>query len=83
MRSLDALMGSDPELMRNWLEQPNHHLGGQEPRQLLASVEGLARVEAYLDTCVLEAHLQPLADAVALAGCATAMASASLLNARS
>ncbi len=28
MRSLDALMGSDPELMRHWLEQPNHHLWG-------------------------------------------------------
>jgi uncharacterized protein (DUF2384 family) len=49
MRSLDALMGSDPELMRHWLEQPNHHLGEQPPSQLLASVEGLARVAAYLD----------------------------------
>ncbi|MFT5340735.1 MAG: hypothetical protein ACI9IO_002499 [Cyanobium sp.] len=49
MRSLDALMGSDPELMRYWLEQPNHHLGEQPPSQLLASVEGLARVAAYLD----------------------------------
>jgi uncharacterized protein (DUF2384 family) len=49
MRSLDALMGSDPELMRHWLEQPNHHLGEQAPHQLLASVEGLARVAAYLD----------------------------------
>ena len=49
MRSLDALVGSDPELMRHWLEQPNHHLGEQAPRQLLVSVEGLARVAAYLD----------------------------------
>ena len=49
MRSLDALMGSDLELMRHWLEQPNRHLGEQAPRQLLASVEGLARVAAYLD----------------------------------
>ena len=47
MCSLDALMGSDPERMRHWLEQPNHHLGEQAPRQLLASVEGLARVSAY------------------------------------
>lgn len=31
MRSLDALMGSDPELMRHWLVQPNHHLGEQAP----------------------------------------------------
>ena len=49
MPSLDALMGSDPELMRHWLEQPNRHLGEQAPRQLLASLEGLARVAAYLD----------------------------------
>jgi hypothetical protein len=27
VRSLDALMGSDPELMKHWLEQPNHHQG--------------------------------------------------------
>ena len=49
MRSLDALMGSDPELMRHWLEQPNAHLAGQCPRQLLFSVEGLGRVASYLD----------------------------------
>jgi uncharacterized protein (DUF2384 family) len=49
VRSLDALMGSDPELMKHWLEQPNHHLGEQVPRHLLASVVGLARVAAYLD----------------------------------
>lgn len=48
-RSLDALMGSDPELMQHWLTQPNRHLAQQAPRQLLASVEGLARVAAYLD----------------------------------
>ena len=47
--ALVALMGSDPELIPHWLEQPNHHLGEQAPRQLLASVEGLARVAAYLD----------------------------------
>jgi len=48
-RSLDALMGSDTELMQHWLMQPNRHLAQQAPRQLLASVEGLARVAAYLD----------------------------------
>jgi hypothetical protein len=48
-RSLDALMGADVELMRHWLEQPNAHLAGQCPRQLLFSVEGLGRVAAYLD----------------------------------
>jgi uncharacterized protein (DUF2384 family) len=49
VRSLDALMGSNPELMKHWMEQPNHHLGEQTPRQLLVSVVGLARVAAYLD----------------------------------
>ncbi len=48
-RSLDALMGADLELMRHWLEQPNAHLAGQCPRQLLFTVEGLGRVAAYLD----------------------------------
>ena len=49
VRSLDALMGSNPEFMKHWMEQPNHHLGEQTPRQLLVSVVGLARVAAYLD----------------------------------
>jgi hypothetical protein len=48
-RSLDALMSADLELMRHWLEQPNAHLAGQCPRQLLFSVEGLGRVASYLD----------------------------------
>ena len=48
-RSLDALMGADIELMRHWLKQPNAHLAGQCPWQLLFSVEGLGRVAAYLD----------------------------------
>ena len=49
VRSLDALMGADVELMRNWIEQPNAHLAGQCPRILLFSVEGLGRLAAYLD----------------------------------
>jgi len=48
-RSLNALMGADFALMRHWMEQPNAHLAGQCPRQLLFSVEGLGRVAAYLD----------------------------------
>lgn len=49
VRSLDALMGADVELMRHWMEQPNAHLAGQCPRKLLFSVEGLGRLSAYLD----------------------------------
>jgi hypothetical protein len=48
-RSLDALMGADMELMRHWLEQPNAHLAGQCPRQLLFTVEGLGWVATYQD----------------------------------
>jgi GMP synthase (glutamine-hydrolysing) len=39
----------DHGLMRHWMEQPNHHLGEQPPRQLLARIEGLNRVANYLD----------------------------------
>ena len=49
VRSLDALMGADVELMRHWMEQPNAHLAGQCPRKLLFSVEGLGRLSAYFD----------------------------------
>jgi len=48
-RSLHALMGGDAALMRHWLEQPNHHLGGVPPRSLLFRIEGLSRVAGYLD----------------------------------
>jgi hypothetical protein len=48
-RSLHALCGGDHGLMRHWMEQPNHHLGEQPPRQLLARIEGLNRVANYLD----------------------------------
>jgi len=49
VRSFDALMGADVELMPHWMEQPNAHLAGQCPRKLLFSVEGLGRLAAYLD----------------------------------
>ena len=46
-RSLDALWGHD-DVARTWLASPNLALGTR-PRDLLASVEGLVRVVAYLD----------------------------------
>jgi hypothetical protein len=48
-RSLHALDGGDQSLMRHWIAQPNHHLGEQPPRLLLARIEGLNRVANYLD----------------------------------
>ena len=48
-RSLHALCGGDRDLMRHWMEQPNHHLNAQPPRLLLSSIEGLSRVANYLD----------------------------------
>jgi uncharacterized protein (DUF2384 family) len=48
-RSLHALCGGDQDLMRHWMEQPNHHLNKQPPRLLLSSIEGLSRVANYLD----------------------------------
>jgi len=48
-RSMHALFGGDHTLMRNWLEQPNHHLGEQQPRLLLVRIEGLNRFANYLD----------------------------------
>lgn len=48
-RSLHALCGGDRDLMRHWMEQPNHHLSEQPPRLLLARIEGLNRVANYLD----------------------------------
>ena len=48
-RSLHALCGGDEDLMRHWMEQPNHHLNAQPPRLLLTRIEGLNRVANYLD----------------------------------
>lgn len=47
-RSLDALWGHGEEA-RTWLATPNLALAASRPRDLLASVEGLVRVVAYLD----------------------------------
>ncbi|MEO6566118.1 MAG: antitoxin Xre/MbcA/ParS toxin-binding domain-containing protein [Casimicrobiaceae bacterium] len=46
-RSLDALWGHG-DVARTWLASPNLSLAAR-PRDLLASVEGLVRVVAYLD----------------------------------
>jgi transcriptional regulator with XRE-family HTH domain len=48
-RSLDTLVGGDEEKARRWLDARNAHLGGQPPRELLASTPGLVRVAEYLD----------------------------------
>jgi uncharacterized protein (DUF2384 family) len=47
-RSLDALVGGDPEKARAWLHAENHHLGGV-PAELLATIQGLLHVVEYLD----------------------------------
>jgi transcriptional regulator with XRE-family HTH domain len=48
-RSLDALVGGDPEKARLWLRASNHHLGGGAPLRLLAGAQGLVHVAEYLD----------------------------------
>jgi transcriptional regulator with XRE-family HTH domain len=47
-RSLDALLGGNPDQARRWLHAPNHHLGGT-PAELVRTVTGLAHVIQYLD----------------------------------
>ena len=47
-RSLDALVGSNDEQARAWLNSENTALGAV-PRTLLATAEGLVRVVQYLD----------------------------------
>ena len=48
-QSLHALCGGDRDLMRHWIEQPNHHLSEKPPRLLLMRIEGLNHVANYLD----------------------------------
>ena len=48
-QSLYALCGGDRDLMRHWIEQPNHHLSEKPPRLLLMRIEGLNHVANYLD----------------------------------
>src|SRR5688572_25014420 len=47
-RSLDAVVGSNTEQARAWLDSENAGLGAA-PRQLIATTEGLVRVVQYLD----------------------------------
>src|SRR5688572_22423634 len=47
-RSLDTLVGGQPEKAKAWLRSPNHHLGAV-PQERLRTVEGLVHVAEYLD----------------------------------
>lgn len=47
-RSLDALFGGQEADARAWFDAHNHHLGGV-PREMIATVTGLAHVAGYLD----------------------------------
>lgn len=48
-RSLSAVVGGQDETARAWLASANRAFGGQRPRDVIASVEGLVRVVQYLD----------------------------------
>lgn len=48
-RSLDAIVGGHDSSARAWLGSPNLAFGGQRPRELVDSTEGLVRVLQYLD----------------------------------
>lgn len=47
-RSLYALLGGDPKVMRHWMHTVNRDTGGI-PAQQVHSVSGLAEAVAYLD----------------------------------
>ena len=47
-RSLDALVGGDPDKARLWLRAANRHLGAA-PIDLLSGTQGLVHVAEYLD----------------------------------
>jgi uncharacterized protein (DUF2384 family) len=47
-RSLDALLGSDDEAARSWLEADNRELGGR-PIELIRTIRGLSDVADYVD----------------------------------
>ena len=47
-RSLDAIVGGDEAVARNWLRNHNTALGGA-PLSLIETVPGLVNVLAYLD----------------------------------
>jgi DNA-binding XRE family transcriptional regulator len=47
-RSLDAIVGSDPESMQGWMAHENRDLGGV-PADMMAQATGLIGVMNYLD----------------------------------
>jgi len=47
-RSLFAITGGDTKLMEHFMNSPNRALSGQ-PKELLFSVQGIVRVNDYLD----------------------------------
>jgi uncharacterized protein (DUF2384 family) len=49
-RSLDAIVGSNDEAARAWLNSANAAFGGEKPIDRLRSAEGLIHVLHYLDT---------------------------------
>ena len=48
-RSLSALVDGSHANMRHWISTANQHLGGQAPRDLIKTVNGLAQTLFYLD----------------------------------
>lgn len=47
-RSLDAMAGGEAAVIRGWMANPNHDLGGR-PKELIAQATGLIDVMNYLD----------------------------------
>lgn len=48
IRSLDALVGEDPEQAQSWLLHFNHHLA-RKPIDMIKTISGLHDVVSYLD----------------------------------
>ncbi len=49
-RSLDAIVGSNDEAARAWINSRNAAFGGEKPIDRLSSAEGLIHVLHYLDS---------------------------------
>jgi len=47
-RSLEAILGEDPNQVHEWLYSYNHHLSGK-PIDMLKNIQGLNEVTQYLD----------------------------------
>ena len=48
MRSLEAIVGEDPNQSQEWLKNYNHHLSGV-PIEMIKTIPGLNEVVIYLD----------------------------------